>query len=73
MTTELRNNLPKITYNEAEVDYITGTSRQTRWRARQRGELRCVETAGRRVLYTIEMIVDWLNRRHYHRKRKRKR
>ena len=75
MTTEVfkRINLPKLTYDEGEADYITGTSRQTRWRARQRGELKCVETVGKRVLYTLDMLLDWLNRRHYHRSNKRKR
>lgn len=68
-----RNQLPKLTYDEREADYITGTSRHTRWRARKRGELQCVETVGRSVLYTIEMLVDWLNRRHYRRASKRKR
>ena len=65
--------LPKIAYNEREADYITGTSRHTRWRARKRGELRCIVVAGRRVLYTIEMLVEWLNLRHLRRARKRKR
>lgn len=75
MNTEIikRANLPKLTYDEREADYITGTSRHTRWRARKRGELQCVECAGVRVLYTIEMLLDWLNRRHYHRATKRKR
>lgn len=74
MTTNIqkRIHLPKLTYDEDEADYITGTSRQTRWRARLRGELESVEVAGRRVLYTLDMLLDWLNRRHYYRVCKRK-
>jgi len=68
-----RSNLPKLTYDEDEADYITNTSRQTRWRARKRGDLRCVETAGRSVLYTLDMLTQWLNGRRENRRRKRNR
>jgi hypothetical protein len=68
---DITRRLPKLTYNELEADSITGTSRQTRWRARKRGELRCIETTGNRVLYTIDMLVEWLNCRP-HRTRRRK-
>ena len=68
-----RINLPKLTYDEDEADYITNTSRQTRWRARKRGDLRCVETVGRSVLYTIDMLSQWLNGWRENRGRKRNR
>lgn len=67
-----RSDLPKLTYNEHEADQISGVSRYTRWRARRRGELRCVETCGRRVLYTLDDLIDFLNRRYEQRARKRK-
>ena len=75
MTTKVinRGELPRLTFDERDADYMTGTSRHTRWRARKRGELRSVETTGNKVLYTQDMLLDWLNLRRERKGHKRKR
>ena len=59
--------LSQDTYNEPEADYITSTTFEMRYRARQHGELKCIDTVGVPVHYTLEMLLEWLNFRYYRR------